>query len=208
MPVVHLIDDDEQMRSSMGRLLGDAGYDVRSYAAAGDYLMTEPDNDAGCLLLSLHLPGVSGLQLQAALGRFPAYEHSIIFVSDDGQADVAATVRAMQAGALDFLTRPVDGDRLLAAVRGAVEHDALRRANQELSAGVRSRIASLTVRERSVLQGISGGKLNKQLAAELGVSERTIKADRARVMRRLGTRSLAEMVMLLIEARCDSGGLQ
>ena len=208
MPVVHLIDDDEQMRSSMGRLLGDAGYDVRSYAAAGDYLMTEPDDGAGCLLLSLHLPGVSGLQLQAALGRFPAYEHSIIFVSDDGQADVAATVRAMQAGALDFLTRPVDGDRLLAAVRGAVEHDALRRANQELSAGVRSRIASLTVRERSVLQGISGGKLNKQLAAELGVSERTIKADRARVMRRLGTRSLAEMVMLLIEARCDSGGLQ
>lgn len=206
MPVVHLIESDEDMRRATRRLLGDAGYEVRTYAGAGDYLVTEPDDDPGCLLLALHLPGVSGLELQAALGRNPAYERPIIFLSAD--ADVPSTVRAMQAGARDFLTQPVDAATLLAAVRDAVEHDAMRRASQALQNFVRGRIASMSPRERKVLEGIADGKLNKQLAVELGVSERTVKADRAHVMRHLGTRSLAEMVKLLIEARCDGARLQ
>lgn len=204
MAVVHLINSDEHTRCATGSLLAAAGYKVHTYAVAGDYLVMEPDNEVGCLLLSLHLPGVNGLKFQAALRRYPAYERPIIFLT--ANADVASTVQAMQAGARDFLTEPVDGETLLAAVRAAVEHDQRRRANQALCDFVRSSIAALSERERKVLDGIAQGRLNKQLAVELGVSERTVKADRSQVMHRLGVRSLAEMVKLLIEARCDRGG--
>jgi FixJ family two-component response regulator len=194
---VHLIDDDAALRGALGRLLRAAGYRVHTYAAAVDYLLSDPDGDPGCLLLDLQLPGVSGLELQAALPRHPDYERPIIFLS--GTADVQASVRAMRAGAHEFLTKPVDCEQLLAAVQGAVERDAALRETRSRARHARAQIDSLAARERSVLEGIVAGKLHKQMAAELGVSERTIKVDRARVMRRLGVRTLTELLKLLTE---------
>lgn len=203
MTVVHLIDDDSACRVALGRVLGSAGYEVRTYAAAGDYLVPDPDDEPGCLLLDLHLPGVDGLQLQAALRRHPAYERPIIFLS--GTADLQASVKAMHAGATDFLLKPVDREVLLAAVQEAVRRDTEHRESQAHAEEARRRIDSLTERERKVLQGIADGRLHKQMAAELSVSERTIKADRARIMDRLRVDSLAALLKLLIEA--DRGTL-
>lgn len=198
MATVHLIDDDGVCRAALGRVLGAAGYDVRTYAAAGDYLVPDPDGAPGCLVLDLHLPGVDGLELQAALRRHPGYDRPIIFLS--GTADVKASVRAMHAGARDFLVKPVDESVLLAAVRDAVESDAQERELQAQAQQARARIASLSEREKKVLQSIASGLLHKQIASELGVSERTVKADRARIKRRLGVESLAALLKLLIDA--------
>ena len=197
MATVHLIDDDDALRTALARMLAAAGYTVRTYAAAGDYLVPDPDPDPGCLLLDLHLPGVDGLALQAALPRHPAYVRPIIFLS--GSADVPSSVQAMRAGACEFLTKPVDRDRLLAAVEAAVGRDAATRAGRTRSRHARQRIEALGPRERRVLDGIVAGRLHKQLAADIGVSERTIKVDRARVMQRLGVRTLPALVRLLVE---------
>jgi FixJ family two-component response regulator len=134
-------------------LLGAAGYDVRAYAAAGDYLVGRtPADEPGCLLLDLRLPGIDGLQLQAALRRHPAYEHPVVFLS--GSADVPSTVQAMRAGACEFLTKPIDRDVLLAAVKDAVERDAALRERRARERLARAHIASLAPRERQVLDGI------------------------------------------------------
>ena len=198
MATVHVVDDDASLREALGRLLGAAGYTVRTYAAAGDYLVPAPDDDPSCLLLDLHLPGVDGLALQAALPRHPAYVRPIIFLS--GSADVPSSVQAMRAGACEFLTKPVDRDRLLAAVEAAVGRDAATRAGRTRSRHARQRIEALGPRERRVLDGIVAGRLHKQIAADVGVSERTIKTDRARIMARLGVQGLPDLLKLLGEA--------
>jgi FixJ family two-component response regulator len=197
MATVHLIDDDDALRTALARMLAAAGYTVRTYAAAGDYLVPDPDPDPGCLLLDLHLPGVDGLQLQAALRRHPDYERPIVFLS--GSADVSSSVQAMRAGACEFLVKPVEGEVLLAAVQDAVGRDARARALRARTRLAHEHIASLAPRERRVLDGIVAGRLHKQLAADIGVSERTIKVDRARVMQRLGVRTLPALVRLLVE---------
>jgi FixJ family two-component response regulator len=198
MATVHLIDDDEAMRTALGRLLSAAGYRVRTYAAAGDYLVPAPDDDPSCLLLDLQLPGISGLELQAALPHHPDYERPIIFLS--GTADVRASVQAMRAGASEFLTKPIQRDALLAAVKVAVGRDVALRERRRRARQARSRLESLAPRERKVLDGIVAGKLHKQIAAELGVSERTIKVDRARVMKQMGARTLADLLRMLAES--------
>jgi len=198
MATVHLIDDDPSLRVALGRLLSAAGYEVRSYAAAGDYLVPDPDDEPGCLLLDLLLPGTSGLELQAALRRHPAYERPIVFLS--GAADVTASVKAMRAGAREFLTKPVDGDILLAAIKDAVEYDNVLRAQRKRIRLAREQIGSLDDRERKVLDGIVAGKMNKQIAADLGVCERTVKGDRAHIMRQLGVRGLLDLLKRVIEA--------
>jgi FixJ family two-component response regulator len=198
MATVHLIDDDASLRTALARLLSAAGYEVRSYAAAGDYLVPDPDDEPGCLLLDLLLPGTSGLELQAALRRHPAYERPIVFLS--GAADVPASVQAMRAGAREFLTKPVDGDRLLAAIKDAVEYDNVLRAQRKRVRLARAQIESLNEREHKVLNGIVAGKLNKQIAADLRVCERTVKGDRASIMRHLGVRTLLDLLKRVIEA--------
>jgi FixJ family two-component response regulator len=198
MATVHLIDDDESMRTALGRLLSAAGYTVRTYAAAGDYLVPAPDDDPSCLVLDLQLPGVSGLELQAALPHHPDYDRPIIFLS--GTADVRSSVQAMRAGASEFLTKPIQREALLAAVENAVGRDVAQRERRRRARNARGRLESLGPRERRVLDGIVEGKLHKQMAAELGVSERTIKVDRARVMKQLGVRSLADLLKVLGEA--------
>jgi FixJ family two-component response regulator len=194
MAVVHLVDDDRLVRTALARLLRAAGYEVRTYGAADDYLLSDPRDAPGCLLLDLRLPGASGLDLQAALRGHPAHEHPIVFLS--GAADVPSSVQAMRAGACEFLTKPVEAEALLAAVREAVARDAARRERRL----ARQHLASLGERERKVLDGIAAGRLHKQMAADLGVSERTIKSDRARVMGRMGVRSLPALLRLLAES--------
>lgn len=197
--VVHLIEDDSSLRTALQRLLVSEGFVVATYATAGDYLLPAANKDAGCLLLDLHLPGCSGLELQEALHDHPDYEHPIVFLS--GAADIATSVRAMRAGACEFLTKPVDSEVLLAAVRTAVARDIAQRAWRAGQQQARASLASLGRRERLVLQGITDGRRHKQLAAELGVSERTIKLDRARIMSRLGVRTLPALLRTVMIAQ-------
>jgi FixJ family two-component response regulator len=195
---IHIIDDDASVRAALQRVLSSAGYTTRCYAAAGDYLLPAPDPEPGCLLLDLQLPGFSGLDLQDALPRHPGYEHPIVFLS--GADDVRASVRAMRGGAREFLTKPVDFDVLVAAVEDAIQHDIRQRTRRREAEEARARLAALGQREHLVLEGIAAGRLHKQLAADLGVSERTIKADRARIMRTLGVDTLPGLLIAMRSA--------
>jgi FixJ family two-component response regulator len=196
---VHVINSDAGARTALQRTLAGAGYRVITYAAAGDYLVPAPHEEPGCLLLDVQFPGASGLDLQSALQRYPAYRRPIVFLG--GSADVPASVRAIREGAREFLTKPVARNVLLAAVEDAIAHDLKERAQQRQSESARERLAALRWRERQVLEGIAAGRGHKQLAVELGVSERTIKADRSRVMRQLGVTTLAGLFKALQAAR-------
>lgn len=194
MPVVvHVVDDDEAMRVALVRLLAAAGYAPRAYASAGEFLIAAEDAPTGCLLLDLHMPGPDGLALYEALRR-RGCDLPTVFLT--GRGDIASSVRAMKAGASDFLTKPVPGEILLAAVRAALDADAPRRAERDREHTLSQRIASLDERERTVLQRVLEGALTKQIAYELAVSERTVKASRAAVMRKMGASTLPELVRL------------
>ncbi|AMO25549.1 hypothetical protein UC35_18010 [Ramlibacter tataouinensis] len=203
--MVHVINSDPSARAALQRTLSGAGYQVITYAAAGDYLVPAPHDEPGCLLLDVQFPGASGLELQSALQRYPAYRRPIVFLG--GSADVPISVRAMRGGAREFLTKPVPREVLLAAVEDAIAYDLKERAAQREAESARERLATLRWRERQVLEGIAAGRGHKQLAQELGVSERTIKADRARVMRQLGVTTLAGLFKALKMAQ-DAAGQQ
>ncbi|MCW7538551.1 response regulator [Aquabacterium sp. A7-Y] len=204
MPVIHIIDDDASQREALDRLLSASGYEVRSYGVASDYLVSPPDARPGCLLLDLQLPGVNGLELQAALHHHPAYDRPIVFMS--GAADVRSSVQAMRAGAKQFLTKPIDRDLLLAALKDALDSDAALHESEMRARHLHAAIESLSSRERKVLDGVVAGRLHKQIADELGVSERTIKADRARVMRSLRVNTLPGLIKLLLASDLPSAG--
>jgi FixJ family two-component response regulator len=187
-PVVHLVDDDASLRAALAGLLRAAGYDVRAYASAGEFLLDDPAGATGCLLLDLKLSGPSGFDLQDALARRGS-RIPIVFMSAHG--DIPASVRAIKAGALDFLTKPIERGPLLAAIRAALARDAAQGATAGRVAELRERYSRLTDRERAVLEGVVAGKLNKQIAADLGVAERTVKTHRASVMTKLGADSPA-----------------
>ncbi|SAK75428.1 two component LuxR family transcriptional regulator [Caballeronia temeraria] len=186
--VVHIVDDDEAMRTALSRLLKNAGYAVQAYASAGDFFVVEPDPLPGCLLLDLELPGPSGLELQHALQR---RKHAIPIVFISAYQDIPKTVLAIKAGASDFLLKPIDSQALLAAIESALA--AADGATVEHESPLPSD-AVLSEREQVVLRGIIAGKLNKQIAAELGLSERTIKSCRADLMRKFDAHSLADLI--------------
>jgi FixJ family two-component response regulator len=190
-PVIRVVDDDEAFRTAVSRMLKAAGYEVRAYASAGDFLLSEEDSVPGCVLLDLRMPGPDGLDLQAAIGK-RANPLPVVFLTAHG--DVVASVRAMKGGAEDFLTKPVRKERLLEAIRGALVRDGERRAERERVRETRRRYEALSPRERAVLQHVVSGRLNKQIAAAIGASERTVKAHRARVMTKMGASSVAELV--------------
>lgn len=190
-PVVRLVEDDEAFRTAVTRLLRAAGYEVRAYPSAGEFLLSDTDDVPGCALLDLKLPGPSGLDLQAALGKRKD-PLPVIFLTAHG--DVTASVRALKAGAMDFLTKPVRREALLTAVRAAIANDETRRAQNEELRALRARFNALSPREQQVMRHVVAGRLNKQIAALIGASERTVKAHRARVMIKMRADSLADLV--------------
>jgi RNA polymerase sigma factor (sigma-70 family) len=193
-PIVHVVDDDDSLRKAVTRLLRAAGYDVRDYASAGDFALAGRDNDRrGCVLLDVRMPGPSGLDLQEALAK-EEEPLPIIFLTAYG--DVPTSVRAMKAGAVDFLTKPIKRDVLLSAVRAALARDLRSHTSREQLRDLRTRFAKLTPREREVFDLVVAGRLNKQIAAELGMAERTVKAHRGQVMAKMQVASLAELVHL------------
>jgi FixJ family two-component response regulator len=190
---VHIVDDDDSMRVALARLLSAAGYATRSYASAGDFLISAGDAPSGCLVLDLHMPGPDGLALQAAL-RQRGLTLPTVFLS--GRGDIASSVRALKGGASDFLTKPVQADLLLAAIRSALDTDAPQRAERQRQSLLEQRYASLSERERTVLRQVVRGVLTKQIAEDLGLSERTVKSCRAALMDKLGVASLPDLVRL------------
>ena len=193
-PIVHVVDDDDSLRKAVTRLLRVAGYDVRAYTSAGDFALASRENDRrGCVLLDVRMPGPSGLDLQEALAREDE-PLPVIFLTAHG--DVPTSVRTMKAGAVDFLTKPVKRDMLLNAVRTALARDMKAHLSHEQQRDLRARFGKLTARERDVFDLVVAGRLNKQIAAELGMAERTVKAHRAQVMAKMGATSLAELVRL------------
>lgn len=192
--LIHVVDDDADFQAAVARLLRAAGYEVRRYSSAGEFFISPLDDRPGCILLDLNLPGPNGLEMQAALARMER-RRPIIFVS--GYGDIPTTVQAIQAGAIDFLTKPVPRETLLAAISKAIAHDADGRRERERVGIWATRLRSLTPREREVLERVVSGKLNKVIGAELGTAERTVKTHRARVMEKMGAASLAELVQII-----------
>jgi FixJ family two-component response regulator len=191
---VFVVDDEEMVRRSLMRLLHSAGWKARGYGTGEAFLSDYRKDEPGCLLLDLRLPDRDGLQLQAELNAAGAAP-PIVFLT--GYGDLEAGVRAMKAGAVDFLTKPWEDTRLLEAVRQALAIDRERRCEQQQLRGVRDAYDRLTPREKEVCQLVVTGLLNKQVAYQLGVTEKTIKVHRARVMRKMGVESLAELVHLV-----------
>lgn len=196
--LIHVVDDDESLRAALLDLLDAAGFEARGYASTGEFLLDPPSDRPGCVLLDVRLPGPSGLELQSALQR-RRIPLPVIFLT--GHADVATSVRAMKAGAVDFLEKPVERDTLLDALRRALARDAAQRTTREEAHRRSMRLAVLTPREREVFDRIVAGKLNKQIADELGIGLRTVKAYRAQLMMKLGVDSAAELGKLAGELR-------
>jgi len=201
VPTVHLIDDDDSFRTAIARVLQFAGYRIREYSSAEAFLLQQSArSDSGCILLDLRMPGPSGLELHEAIGRM---EDALPVVFVSGHGDVVSTARAMKTGAVDFLVKPVDRDSLLAAVSAAVARDAKQRTRRYRQHELEARFAALLPREREVFEHVVAGKLNKQIAAMLGIAERTVKAHRAQVMEKMCAGSLAELVLIAAELRVD-----
>ena len=190
---VHIVDDEAAVRTALARLLRGAGHEVAVYGSAEEFLAVAGPSLSGCILLDLRLPGVNGLELQEQLAQRGCHAQ-IVFLT--GHGDVAAGVRAMKKGAIDFLQKPVSDDELLSAVATALERDRSARRQREELDELRARCATLTDREREVWLEVVRGRLNKQVAGDLGIVERTVKAHRARVMEKLRADSTAELVRI------------
>jgi FixJ family two-component response regulator len=199
-PIVHVVDDDDSLRAALMRLLRAAGYEVQGYPTAGEYLLARTAGAPGCVILDVELPGPNGLDVQDSLNRL-SDPPAIVFLS--GESDIPMSVRAMKAGAVDFLTKPVQREQLLSAVENALARDAENRSHRQQQNVLRDRFESLTPRERSVFTLVVAGNLNKQVAAELGTSERTVKAQRAQVMQKFQAESLADLVRAADQLQVD-----
>jgi RNA polymerase sigma factor (sigma-70 family) len=190
-PIVFVIDDDESMRRALERLLRSVGLQVETFSAASDFIGRALPDRPACVILDLRLPGLSGLEVQESLAR-AGREIPIIFIS--GYADVPSSVRAFKAGAFDFLQKPFSDQQLLDVIHEALERNREERRQRAERAAVRERFDTLTPRERDVLHLVLQGLLNKQIAAELGISEKTVKFHRGRVMDKTQAGSVAELV--------------
>ena len=199
LPSIHVVDDDALVRTAVSRLLASVGcYRVHSHRCADDFRAAYDPEAHACLVLDIRLPGLDGLGLQNELCE-SAHPAAIVFLS--GCADVPMCADAMRRGAVDFLTKPVDESLLLAAVARALERDASLRVRWAQQAITESRMASLTPREREVLTHVMAGRLNKQIAADIGTAEKTVKVHRARAMEKMRVRSVAELVRLVERGR-------
>jgi len=194
---VFIVDDDDYICRALGRLLRSAGYSTRTFSSTSQFLAEYDSEPPGCILLDLTMPEHDGLEVQAMLASAGS-KRPIIFLTCNGS--IPATVSAIRAGAINFLTKPVTEPRLFEAVEEALRIDARLRSLGRQTLVLKERLESLTPRERQVLEQVIRGRLNKQVAADLGTVEKTIKVHRARVMRKMGARSLAELVQIATSA--------
>jgi FixJ family two-component response regulator len=197
MFTVFLVDDDAGVLTALSRLLRARGYDARSYLSPQEFLAHHDPTVPGCAVLDVSMPGLDGLELQQALTAAGSFR-PVIFLT--GRGDIPTSVRAMQAGAIDFLTKPVSDEHLLGAIARAEERDTTSRQTRAELASIEAKIATLTPREREVLRHVVAGRLNKQIAGDLGTVEKTIKVHRGRMMEKLGVRTVADLVRLAEKA--------
>jgi FixJ family two-component response regulator len=193
VPIVFVVDDDPSMRRSTERLVRSAGFEVKTFGSAAEFLESPQAEGPACLVLDVRMPGKSGLDLQRDLTQ-GGIELPIIFVT--GHANIPMTVRAMKAGAVEFLTKPYRRNDLLQAIRGAIERDRGVREERREAMALRQRYERLTPRERDVMALVVIGMLNKQIAGDLATAERTIKFHRAHIMQKMKAESLAELVRM------------
>jgi FixJ family two-component response regulator len=196
-PTIFLLDDEEMVVVALGRMLQAEGFVTRGWTCPAEFLQAHDAETPGCLVADVRMPGMSGLELQNAL-LARGIDRSIVFIT--GQGDIPTTVRAMKAGAVTFLSKPVQRAELVAAVREALSKDTATRAQHRERRHISQRLASLTPRERQVLNLVAKGLLNKQIAATLGAAEKTIKVHRGRVMEKMHVRTAVALVGLLSRA--------
>lgn len=193
LPVIAIVDDDPSVRAGLSSLLRSAELRVETFTSAQEFLARSGPEAPSCLVLDLQLPGLSGLDLQKRMTEV-GLEIPIVFLT--GHGDIPASVQAMKAGAVEFLTKPFDDEKLLQAIQEAVQRDRRTRQKHAELHDVRERYESLTTREQEVLQQVISGLLNKQIAAELNITEFTVKIHRGRVMRKMHAESLADLVRM------------
>jgi FixJ family two-component response regulator len=191
--LVFVVDDDPSLRRSLESLLRSVGHDVQLFSSAQEFMSAKRPDLPGCLLLDVRLPGMSGLTFQQELAK-TGVALPVIFLT--GHGDVPMTVRAMKAGAVEFLTKPFDEQMLLDAIHAAIERDRERRREAANLAGLKSRYGGLTDREKQVMKLVVAGRVNKQIAAELGLSVVTVKVHRGQVMHKMLAKSVAELVRM------------
>ena len=199
-PTVFVIDDDPSVRKSLSRLLRSAGRTVETFASAEEFLAREHFDGIGCMILDVQMPGLSGMDLQAELSK-AEYSLPIVFIT--GHGDIPTSVEAMRKGAVHFLTKPFDDNDLLRAMREAIEKDRKAKAEQAEIHDLRNRLSRLTPREYEILRYVITGMLNKQIAFQLNIAEKTVKVHRGRVMEKLRVDSVAELVRLTAKAGVD-----
>lgn len=196
---VFVVDDDPSVRRGLDRLLRSAGYAVEVFESAKDFLARLPYRGTGCIILDVQMPGTTGPELQSKIGE-KGVSLPVVFLTAHG--DVSTSVAAMKRGAMDFLEKPVDDEVLLEVVRQAIARHAVTRAHERDRRRIEDRLATLSARERDVMLEVIQGKLNKQIGAALGITEKTVKVHRGRVMEKMGVGSVAELVHL-----CDTIGI-
>jgi len=194
---IFIIDDDASVRKSLSRLLRSAGFEVETFASAEQFLEREHYEGIGCLVLDVRMPGISGIDLQDELNKAD-YSMPIVFIT--GHGNIPMGVQAMKKGAVDFLPKPFDDEELLQAVREAIEKDKEGREEHAEVHSIRGRIELLTPREYEILRYVIAGMLNKQIAYELGIAEKTVKVHRGRITEKLGVSSIADLVRLAEKA--------
>lgn len=191
--VVHIIDDDASLRLALDSLFRSVGLQTKTYGSAREFLDAKLDNRPGCLVLDVRLPGISGLDFQEQLSGHGIHLPTILIT---GHGDIPMSVRAMKAGAVDFLPKPFREQDMLDAVAAAIKRDSERRAAHGHTGEIRERFSKLSPREQQVMMLVTAGKMNKQVAGDLGLSEITVKIHRGSAMRKMGARTLADLVRM------------
>ena len=202
-PIVFVVDDDASMRQALSRLFQSVQLRAEAFASPQEFLQSERPDVPSCLVLDVRLPGVSGLDFQTELLRADV-RIPIVFIT--GHGDIPMTVRAMKAGAVDFLGKPFRDQDLLDAVTAAIQHDQKRREQENTVADLRVHFSSLTPREREIMALVASGLMSKQIAAQVGLSEITVKVHRSHVMKKMGAKSVADLVRMADALGVKSGG--